>query len=396
MTETAEAPPTQQPPTISIGRELLGVLVLFLVGRGLLAMLVLFGSSLTRATAARDPSFGTWRAFPDSPFWDTWVRWDSGWFMKVVEEGYAPTGDRSADVRKTAFFPLYPYATRALATLTGNHWVAGLLVSNLALLGSLFFLGRIGREMGLDEDGVRRSQWYLLAFPASFFLSSYYSEGLFLFLTTAGTWFYLRRWFLPAGLAGALACATRHVGLALFLACVLGVVFSWKGLKVGRARAFWLLLMPLGTAGFAGLLYLKMGEPLAFLASHSLWSRESMLPHQTLLRAFGQVDWTLPRNMVNTIRAMDLLSVLPFLVLPAFLIRRADPALPIFAWLMVLVPLTSGSVQSLMRCEAVIFPAFLVLADWGRNRDVDRALLYGMGLFQGLLVLHFGNWFFVG
>ncbi|MFO0958719.1 MAG: mannosyltransferase family protein [Isosphaeraceae bacterium] len=394
---TAEnmAPPAD-PEVLPLWRELVGVLALFLVARGLLGMLVLFGSALTRSTAARDPSFGTWQAFPDSYFWDTWARWDSGWFMKIVEEGYAPAGDHSADVRKAAFFPLYPYLTRTIAGLTGNHWIAGLLVSNLSLLGALFFLGRIARHVGLDEDGARRTQLYLLAFPTSFFLSSYYSEGLFLLLTTAAMWFYLRRWFLPAGIAGALACTSRHVGLALFVACLLGAAISWKGLKGRRAGAFWLLLMPLGTAAFAGLLYLKMGEPLAFLASHSLWSRQSMSPHQTLLKTFGQVDWALPRNMVNTIRAMDLLSVLPFLALPAFLIRKADPALPAFAWLMVLVPLTSGSVQSLMRCEAVIFPAFLVLAGWGRNRDVDRALVYGMGLFQGLLVLHFGNWFFVG
>lgn len=396
MTSTAASPAIAESPPVPLGRELVNVVGLFLVGRGLLALLVLFGSALTRTTTARDPAFGTWQAFPDSRFWDTWVRWDSGWFMKVVEEGYAPTGDRSADIRKTAFFPLYPYATRALAGLTRNHWVAGLLVSNLSLLGALFFLGRIAREVGMDADGARRTQLYLLAFPASFFLSSYYSEGLFLLLTTAGMWFYLRRWFLPAGIAGALACSTRHVGLALFVACAVGLIFSWKGLKRPRAGAFWILLMPLGTAAFAGLLYLRMGEPLAFLASHSLWSRESMTPYQTLAKAFSRIDWSLPRDMVNTIRAMDWLSVLPFLVLPAFLIRRTDPALPVFAWLMVLVPLTSGSVQSLMRCESVIFPAFLVLAEWGRNRDMDRFLLYGMALFQSLLVLHFGNWFFVG
>jgi hypothetical protein len=374
--------------------ELGSALLVFLIWRGLLALVVLFGGAMTQERPDRDPNTRLWQAFPDSYFWDGWARWDSGWFMTIVEEGYA-AGENAR--RKAAFFPLYPYATRELARLTGNHWVAGLLISNAALFGALVFLGRIARDSGLDEDGASRAQVYLLAYPTSFFLSAYYSEGLFLFLTTASMSAYLRGRYVSCGLAGALACFTRHIGLALFVACLLGYLWSLRrpGVRF-RPSALGLLLIPLGTLGFMAILFAQLGDPLAFLSAHGAWGRSAALPHDTLAQTLSRIDWRLPRDVMNTIDLMDALSAILFLILPLFLFRRADPALPIFSLLLILVPLASGSVKSMLRCECVAFPVFLTLAEFGRNRVVDRALVFGSALLLGVLVLQFANWYWVG
>ncbi len=372
-----------------------GIALVFLTWRGLLALLVLLGGAMTRERPDRDRNTYAWQAFPGSYFWDSWARWDSGWFQVVYREGYAKGPDAT---KKAAFFPLYPYTIRAVNTVVGNHWAAGLIVSNLALLGSLFFLERIAAT-GLDADGVRRAVVYLLCFPTSFFLSAYFSEGLFLLLSTAAFHFYLRERYVASGLSGALACLTRHVGLAVFVACVIGLVWGLhRGTRKFRPAALGLLLMPLGTLVFMAILYVQMGDPLAFLSAHRAWGRSVLGSgaHEFWFADLRHLHWSLPRDMMNTITVMDAVSAVVFLILPLFLFGRFDVALPIYSLLLILIPLSTGSLKSMMRCECVAFPVFLVLARFGRSRDVDRALVFGSALFLGLLALQFANWYWVG
>ena len=383
---------TPEPRTRGPLRELADALVTFAVWRGLLFLLVLLGVGMTQERPDRDPNTRAWQAFPGSPFWDSWARWDSGWFMTIVEHGYG--GHENTD-KTAAFFPLFPMATRAVAALTGDHWAAGLIVSNLSLLLALVFLGRIARH-GLDDDGARRASAYLMAFPASFFLSAYYSEGLFLLMSTAAFSSYLRGRFFWCGLFGALACLTRHVGLAVFASCMAGVVWGLiRGDGRFRASSAWVLLMPAGTLAFMAVLYVQLGDPFAFIEAHGSWGR-SLGSAGGLVESLRAIDWSVPRDMMNTITLMDAVSAAAFLALPLVLVRRFDPALVVYGVLLIAVPLATGSFKSLMRCEAVSFPAFLALARLADRREVDRAIVFGFALLLGLLSVQFANWYWVG
>ena len=207
---------------------------------------------------------------------------------------------------------------------------------------------------------------------------------------------YLKRRYDLAGLLGALACATRHVGLALFVACALGAIFGRRRRPRSRLSALWLGLMPLGTIAFALVLQIQLNDPFAFLSAHGAWGRTALGPQETLLRTLTRIDWSLPRDLMNTIDMMDALSALAFLILPLTLVRRTDPALPILGVLLVLVPLSSGAVKSLMRCECVAFPSFLALAYLGGRPIVDRAIMIGCSLLLSVLTIQFANWYWVG
>jgi hypothetical protein len=366
-------------------------ILLFVVWRGLLFAFVALGLTMTIPNAP--PAGVRWQGFPRSPFWDAWVRWDAGWYSMIVERGYSFQRGGWSDA---AFFPLFPYATTAVAAVVGNHWVAGLLVSNLATLGALVVLLRIARPM-LGADGAERAAIYLLAFPASFFLSAYYSEGLFLLTTAAAFHDYLKGRYVRCGLWGLLASMTRPTGIALMPAMAAGVLWnSWQGRTRPRAAMLGLLLIPVGLLLFMLILYVKVGDPLAFVAAHGAWGRSSAPPHRAVVAALSAMDWSLPRDLVRTITFLDAASALLFLALPLLLFGRCDPALPIYSLLLILVPLSTGSVKSMMRLESVAFPAFFALARLGANRTADRAIVFASALFLGLFNLLFANWFWVG
>jgi hypothetical protein len=274
-----------------------------------------------------------------------------------------------------------------------RYWEPGLILSNVSLVLALAYMLRIGR-LGLDEEGTRRSLVYLLAYPTSFFFSAFYSEGLFLLTTTASFYHYLKGRHLRCGVWGLLAAMTRSPGILLFPSLVLGHLWQ-RRFKVSRSdlSLLWLGLIPCGLASVMGIMYWKLGDPMAFSKAHAAWGRSFQMPYITVWTALRAVDWSFPiESMGNTITALEVVSALAFLALPILLLRRGfHKALPIYAISLILMPLSTGSTMSMMRCEVVSFPAFLALAQLGKNRTLDRLIVFGSALFLGLFKLAFAN-----
>src|SRR4051794_21303839 len=100
-------------------------------------------------------------------------RWDSGWLLSVASRGYQINPGHQSN---TTCFPLYPLAMRATNWLIrgktqADMFVAGILVSNIALLVALAYLIALAR-LEFSEAVATRAAWYLLVFPASFYLSA--------------------------------------------------------------------------------------------------------------------------------------------------------------------------------------------------------------------------------
>ena len=191
---------------------------------------------------------------------------------------------------------------------------------------------------------------------------------------------------------------TRSPGVMLLPAFLLGHVWERRG-KLDRSdlSLLWLSLIPCGLVAVMGILYLKLGDPFAFSKAHSAWGRSYLPPYVTLWRAMQSVYWSLPYgNFGNTVWALETTSSLVFLVLPFFLLRGFHKALPIYAMLMILMPLSTGIVMSMLRCEVVVFPAFFALAKFGEDRRADRLIVYGFALFLAIFKLAFANGYFLG
>jgi hypothetical protein len=361
----------------------------FLLWRG--ALFVLDFAAVRTLPERRPNANKDYVAFPGSPFWDSFARWDSGWYNRIAQRGYYYEGTQS----NVAFFPAYPYLSRWLGRLVGGHWVAGLLLSNLSLLASLFFVHGIARRY-LDEDGARRAVVFVLVFPGSFFFSAFYTEGLFLATVAGAFYFYERDRLLPAGLFGCAAALTRSTGLLLFPALLLGVLHR-RGWRLGRdsARLAWLLLIPAGLGIFMAILAVQVGDPMAFAKAQAGWGRGFTFPLFTLYREAKAVSWSYlgPEHLFV---AVDLLAALGLFVVTALSLRRLDLAHVVFAISSVLVPLASGRALSMMRFAGCVVPVFLVLAMITRRPLVDRFVTYAMALFLALETVLFARWYWAG
>jgi hypothetical protein len=117
-----------------------------------------------------------------SPFWDTFARYDSGWYYQIATNGYTfVPGGPSAGIGKPgkiAFFPLYPvsmqYTGRLFGTARADVYFGGILVSWMSFIAAsvaLFFLARLD----LNRRQAERTVLLTAIFPFSFFFGMVYT-----------------------------------------------------------------------------------------------------------------------------------------------------------------------------------------------------------------------------
>jgi Mannosyltransferase (PIG-V) len=193
-------------------------------------------------------------------------QWDARWFLQIALNGYDDVPQAAA------FFPVYPSLVHGLAWVTGSELVAGVLISLAAGAVGAWVLAEIGRAV-LGERGARDAVLYLALYPIGFVVTSLYSEGLFLALSTGAFLAAMRGRPLAAGVLGGLATGTRLIGLALLPALA---ILLWQGRDPrSLARLAPLLLLPAAVGLYALYLDATLGDPWAFAHAQTDWNRET-------------------------------------------------------------------------------------------------------------------------
>lgn len=389
----------------------------------LLTRLILLGGGyLLDLRFANDPA-APWENYPDGAFLDVWTRWDGEWYLSIARDGYTydPASGLS-EMSNVAFFPTYPLLIRLVSPLLGNNDIlAGVLLSHLCFLAGLLLLYRL-TALEFDDESAGRVVYYTAVFPMAVFFSAVYSESLFFLLTVAAVYAARRRWWLLAGLAGALAGATRIIGMLIVLPVALEWArlhgwtlaqfrrgAAWRGLLAGARRDALVLLcialIPLGL--LLHMIYLghTFGNPLLFadIMGAEGWNRDTGQNPLVVIAAnlvfiaqqFGgaadpsQLDWYI------WLKPIDIGFALFFLAVGVFVWRRLGAGYGLYTLLGVLIPLTSGNVSQ-ARYVLVLFPVYMLLARWGRHPIVDRAVLVGGSLLLGMFTVFYVNWVFIG
>lgn len=329
---------------------------------------------------------------------------DALWFFRIAEDGYDPE-DGSA-----AFFPLYPLAVRAVswAIPGGEHpLAAGLLVSNLAFFLALCMLHALVLAER-SERVARRTVLYLAIFPTSFFFFAPYSESLFLLLAVTAFWAARRSRWPVAGLAGALAAATRSVGIVLAPALLVEGLHQWReGKRAAHDsqgeghprnslawRIAWALVPATGLLAYLGFWQMASGDGLAPMHFQALWQRSFVFPLQALYDATG--DAIIQGGHL----LLDWLLVVPVLVAAGYAVVRLRPSYAVYTWLGILLPLSlvwdPRPLMSMPRFVLVLFPVFWAIAEAVERKRVPHSLVVGLsagGL--GVMTLLFVNSYFV-
>jgi mannosyltransferase PIG-V len=286
-----------------------------------------------------------------------WARWDSRWYVEIAQHGYSYAPNEQSSV---AFFPLYSVLMRLLSIPLGGDRtalvVAGMIISNVALLATLAVLVRLAATE-MDMPLAERVPIFLLVWPTSIFLSAVYPESLFLLLATVAFLSARTGRWRVAGMAAALATLTRPFGILVAVALLFEVARRPAG---GRRTALaWLALAPVAALGWWAYLTWLTGEPFAYLITQTRFRRAPSLPFGAVGELFDPAAYSFP----YLVGALFVLAM----VLVVIAWRRMRPTLPAYATLVLTFVMATGTLSSSMRYELAIFPVLFSVAVLGRR-----------------------------
>ena len=334
-----------------------------------------------------------------------WAHWDGAWYSQIATQGYGAHAPES-----TAFFPLYPVLVRLGSEVGGGPAVWGVVISVLCTAFALFFVYRIAEDL-YGVRTARVSTLVLAFFPTTFFLNAVYTEALFLALSAGAVWAARVRGNLwLAGIFGALAAATRNLGVLLLIP----LSFEWlrRRHELGVRGLGGLVLVPTGLIGYAAFLRERFGDPLLFAHQQSAyWEREPTDPLTTLGRAWHDagdgIKYVLDPSTLflgapagpslEASNTLNLAFLIFFLLVMLVGVAVLPPGLSIYAIVIVLLPVLTPApefpLMSLPRFVLGAFPVFLVLGYLlsGRRLALILFLMSGTGLGIALTAL-FTTW----
>lgn len=325
--------------------------------------------------------------FPTSQsfdFVDMHNRWDSYWYLDIVQNGYHLRSDNT--LSNVVFFPLYPMLIKIVGTILFGHFVlAGWLISMTFLVLSVVVFRKLLEEFHptVDPD---MAIGLMLLFPTAFFFNVIYTESLFLFLTLGTFYSSFRKKFLVAGVIAFLGAFTHSNGmfLALPIAWEVWRTYGWKG--VFSWKILPALLAPLGTFLFVTYDYLRFGDPLLFFKIQSSWGRSFSIN-------WDHFSFFSHPSIVN----MGIDGFLAVFIIGATcaVYRNLSALYAVFMSLTLFAAFSSGTLMSVGRYSLVMFPLFILLATV-KNETARYAWILTSTLFLALDIILFVNNYWAG
>jgi len=320
---------------------------------------------------------------------DVWGRWDAQHYLAIATAGYQG--------KEMAFFPLYPFLIHIFGGLIGDHLTAALVISNLAFLVALGYLYALVKLEFGDESIAFHAIFYIAIFPTAIFFSAVYTESLFLALTVASVYYARHGNYITSGVFGALAAMTRVEGMLTAIPLAYEAWHGWRergGTALTRGT-IGVLLVPAGLFAYMGYLYALVGDPLFFLKIQDNWNRHLALPWISIVNTVKEIR-AHPLASGGTVNhVIELAFTLAFLALVVVAFKKLRLSYALYFAASLLMPMSTASLMSMPRFVLVMFPAFMLMAIWGRNPVVNAAIVSLSLPLLGLFTVLFADWYWL-
>lgn len=308
-----------------------------------------------------------------NPYFWSWFNFDGEHYLSIIREGYKPL--------TYFFFPGFPLLIKYIAGLfVGSMYlyaVLGLTISN-----AIFFIALVGFwkliTIDYDEKIAKIAIILLLVFPTSFYFASFYTEALFLATVVWSMYFARKGYWLTSGIIGGFSSLTRLIGVVLFPSLIIDNLYfknNSKKIKL-KLSTFYILLVPLGLFVYMYFQWKVTGDPLNFLHTVGIFGEQRSSSFVMLPQVFYRYIFKIIPNLnINYFPSMftifmEFFVSLLFLVVSILSFYKLRLSYSVYILLGYLIPTLSGSFSSLPRYVIVLFPAFILVSLWLRNKSL--------------------------
>jgi GT2 family glycosyltransferase len=327
-----------------------------------------------------------------APFWHSnfmvWsaANFDGDHYLSIAKQGYQTVNGQS----QYAFFPLYPLLINIFSRLGIDSYLGARFIGIGSLLGFALILVRWA--MSYLKNPLHLL-WLILLSPGTIFLTSIYTEPLFLFLVVLTFYFADQKAWSKAALATALATATRVNGIFL-------VIFLLSKLWQSRAKigsvVTYLLTACLGILSYMGYLYAQTGDPLAWYRAQSGWEKSTAtwpwVTASNYMRAVT-IDFTPDLTHLVVVIELVLSLFLIFLLYKLWRSKLLDTSYKYYALFSLALPIATGSLGSMPRFSLTMLPLFLIITRLPKAAQLIVYLLFVSTAAVGIILFSRGYWY---
>jgi Gpi18-like mannosyltransferase len=323
--------------------------------------------------------------FPQS-FLGFWNIYDACHYENIAKLGYG-----TSDVRRVliAFFPLYPGLMKLFSFVFRDYIVSGLIISNIAYACAALYLYKLVC-IESTKDTALRAVMYFSIFPTAYFMHGVYTESLFLALVISCFYYARKERWMIAGILGAFLSATRLSGVIIILSLILEYLHqkNWK-IKNIKKDIFWIALVPAGLGSYLVINYFIFSHHFQFLAlQKEVWHKTLSFPFEGFWGAFKSVGWKDPTQIITSALSEIVFTTFVFGLI-IWMVFKYRPLYTSYAWLTWLFVTSNSYWLSLPRYMLPIFPIFIIMAKWGKNKAVHYCILLFSILFYGTFVARY-------
>ena len=212
--------------------------------------------------------------------------WDAVWYAGIAENGYMtePIKHAAKDAANWAFMPLYPVLVNMLSRLTGLSIMAsGILIASFCHYAMGVYALKYLHRVFPNND--QHSLLMVLFFsPLTIYYTISYPNSLFALLIFMFFYYLQTNSLVTIAVVGALASATRQVGVFLFIPFFIYIMQTSFGkiTLVNIYKTIWHILkrpkllltffaLPSGLFVYITYLYFYIGDGFAFLRIQRAW-----------------------------------------------------------------------------------------------------------------------------
>ncbi|OGN04910.1 MAG: hypothetical protein A2831_02545 [Candidatus Yanofskybacteria bacterium RIFCSPHIGHO2_01_FULL_44_17] len=339
---------------------------------------------------------------PHNTWWNIWVRWDAGVYIRIASAGYSSVGINQDFWSFLSHFPpLYSLLMSGLSRLFHLSLAgAGLLISFISIICGSALLYKLVKLESADERAAWAAVIFLNLYPTSYFTGSVYSESLFLFLAISSFYFLKKERFILSGAAAAMAILARFIGVVFLLVYLLYFLYFCKiNRKVNFRAAFPFLLALAGSATqllinkiyFGSYLYF-INDEVSFNATKHLIIPLSETYHD-FLAVFHSSNFFDQAFMMN--QGWNAIFTLAALIITLIGLNKIKWQYSAYAVCSILIFSSLAWGISNARYTLSVFPIFMVL---GLNRN--KYLVGALSIISVMLLFYFtriftsGSWAF--
>ncbi|MCR6636100.1 hypothetical protein [Devosia sp.] len=318
-------------------------------------------------------------------YFDALCRWDCTWYIRMAETGYDtfPVPSR-VSAGNWAFFPFYPILVGLIGKLIPLPTIV--LASLLSIATAYAAVIVAWPLLGRNIRAYTLYAAFVLSGPLSFYFTTFFTEVMFVLLTTLVFRFLGRSDYLGAAASAALLSGTRIVGVFASLSIGVKALMdyrqdkgTWRGIVGGLLGQPKLVLAifisPLGFFTYAAFLNYWIGDGLAFSHTQRAWGRQIANPATYLWE--GLVNWPNGGALLSNSQILALAAVTGLVITGVLAWRKQWPAV-VFCLFCIIIPLAAG-LASMLRFMAGMAPITITAATiLGKNRVIFAISLIGL------------------